>query len=83
VLPTALADMNDWISPRLGIRFAWTSAELAIYGPNGQRFLTTIELTEQLKQEQQRADLAEHRAEQERDRADRLAARLRELGIEE
>jgi Uma2 family endonuclease len=80
---TALADMNDWISPRLGIRFAWTSAELAIYGPNGQRFLTTIELTEQLKQEQQRADLAEHRAEQERDRADRLAARLRELGIEE
>jgi Uma2 family endonuclease len=87
---TAIADMNDWISPRLGIRFAWTSEELAIYGPNGQRFLTTIELVEEMKQEQQRADLAERRAEQEysraeqeRDRADRLAARLRELGIEE
>lgn len=87
---TALLEMNDWVSPRLRIRFAWTSAELIIYGPNGQRFLTTIELAEQMKQEQVRADQAERRAaeeysraEQERDRADRLAARLRELGIEE
>lgn len=94
---TALPEMRDWVSPRLGIRFAWTSEELAIYDPNGQRFLTTIELAEQMKQEQQRAEQAEQRAEQERDRADQerdradqerdraeqLAARLRELGIEE
>lgn len=62
-----IEEMIDWTSPRLGIRFAITET-LVVYYPNGQRFLTTIELKQQAEQEKQRADLAE-----------REVARLRQL----
>jgi Uma2 family endonuclease len=65
---TVLDDMTDWVSPRLGIRFVLMPDDLLIYYPNGQRFLTTVELTQQVAQEKQRAD--------------RLAAQLRALGVE-
>ncbi len=64
---------QEWISPRLGIRFDLTQADLTIYRPNGQRFLSFVELEQRAEQESQRA-------EQESQRAERLAARLRELG---
>jgi len=65
---TVIDDMTDWVSPRLGIRFVLKPNDLEIYGPEGQRFLTTIELTQQMVQEKQRAE--------------RLAAQLRSLGVE-
>lgn len=66
--------MAGWVSPRLGIRFE-SSEGLEIYRPDGQKFATYVEL-EQQKQE------ALALAKQEAQRADRLAAKLQELGID-
>lgn len=70
-------NMNGYTSPRLGIRFEPGPGRdnLTIIGPDGQRFLTYSEVIELRDSERQRAD-SEHQ------RAERLAARLRELGIE-
>ncbi|NJP11844.1 MAG: Uma2 family endonuclease [Leptolyngbyaceae cyanobacterium RU_5_1] len=77
-----ISDIQGWVSPRLGIRFELEEATLAIYAPNGDRFLTPVELAAQRDQERQRADQERQRADQERQRADRLAARLRAMGID-
>lgn len=79
-----------WVSPRLGIRFDLTEGgELALYRPDGQRFLSYLELAAMRDREMAQRLLAERErdaAERERDaarlRADRLAARLREAGID-
>jgi hypothetical protein len=60
--------MEGWISPRLGIRFELERGALQLYRPDGERFATYVELMEQREQERQRAA--------------RLAARPRALGIE-
>jgi Uma2 family endonuclease len=39
--------MKGWISPRLGLRLELEDGELVIYRPDGERFLTFIELHEQ------------------------------------
>ena len=69
-----IGQMEGWVSPRLGIRFALEHGTLQLYRPDGERFATYVELMELREQER-------HRAEQERQRAERLAARLRALGI--
>jgi Uma2 family endonuclease len=60
--------MSGWVSPRLGVRFELTQEGLELYRPNGQRFLSYLEL-------EQERELAVQRAE-------RLAAKLRELNID-
>lgn len=70
-----IPDLQGWVSPRLGIRFELAGETLCIYAPNGDRFLTPVELAAQRDQERQRAD-------QEQQRADRLAAKLRAMGID-
>lgn len=102
-----LDELGGWVSPRLGIRFEPGEETLAVYGPQGDRFLSTIDREklrqQERQQEQQRAMAAEQRAslaEQEAtaaaqraiaaeeqalaeaQRADRLAAKLRELGLD-
>lgn len=72
---TIIEEMEGWVSPRLGIRFAIGAAGLELYDPQGQRFLTFTELGQQAQAEKQRADA-------EKERADRLAAKLQELGID-
>ncbi len=78
----------SWVSPRLGIRFELTEQTLEIYRPDGQRFLTYVELEQQRQQEQQRANQERQRAEQaealleqERQRNQALLAQLQALGI--
>jgi len=66
---------DDWVSPRLGIRLQLGEETLTLLRPDGQPFSTLLE-------ERQRAEQAEQEAAHERERADRLAARLRELGID-
>jgi Uma2 family endonuclease len=63
-----IPEMEGWVSPRLGIRFSLNGMDLVLYRPDGRRFETFLEL--------------EQRAETERQRAERLAARLRELGVD-
>jgi len=61
-------EIQGWVSPRLGVRFEIEDGELRIIRPDGQRFMTYLELQQQ--------------AEHERQRAAKLAQRLRELGID-
>ncbi|MEC4806462.1 MAG: Uma2 family endonuclease, partial [Jaaginema sp. PMC 1080.18] len=98
-----IEEMNNWTSPRLGIRFVLTPETLELYRPDNRKFLTTQELEQRAEEFQQQAQqerlLTEQerqraadferqaqqerlRAEQERERAERLAAQLRELGID-
>ncbi len=81
--------MNGWVSPRLDIRFAMTQDGLEIYRPDGRKFLTSVELEEQLTQERQQAQQAQAAAQQAQAAAQQaetrmqvLAAKLRELGID-
>lgn len=76
---TIIEEMNGWSSPRLGIKFDLSQPELQIYAPDGSRFLTYIELAEQLEQEQQRVETERQRAEQERQRAEQERQRAEEL----
>jgi hypothetical protein len=67
--------MNGWISPRLKVRFEMVDGELRLYGPDGGRFATYVELVEQRERERQAREQAQQRAE-------RLAAQLKALGVE-
>ena len=67
---------GEWTSPRLGIKLKLEEdGALSIYHPDGRKF----ELTEDAIL---RADAAEFRADAADARAERLAAKLRELGID-
>ncbi len=59
--------MDGWVSPRLQIRFQTASGDLEIYRPDGQKFLSYVELSRQNELVQQKAD--------------RLSEKLREMGI--
>ncbi len=67
--------LQDWVSPRLGICFDPSAEPLMIYRPDGESFVSYEARSRQLEAERERA-------EQEKQRADRLAAKLRELGID-
>lgn len=91
-----IAHLNGWISPRLGIRFVLTPDTLEIYDPDGRPFLNSVELARlarsaearaeqeaaRAEQEAARAEQEARRAAKERLRAERLAERLRVLGLD-
>jgi Uma2 family endonuclease len=74
--------MNGWTSPVLNVRFDLSSGDLKLFGPDNRPFATYLELVEKTETESQRANVAEQRADVAEQRAARLAAKLRELGIE-
>ncbi len=88
--------LDGWVSLRLGITFQLQPDELRILRPDGQPFLSYLDLEaqhslaqQQAEQEQQRAEQKRQHAEQECQekevalaRAERLATRLRSLDIE-
>jgi Uma2 family endonuclease len=65
---TVIDAIDNWVSPRLGIRFVVTVDTLAVYYPDGRQFLTTVELMD-------RSVVLSARA-------DRLAQRLRDFGVD-
>lgn len=69
-------------SPRLGVRFELEGESFALFGPDGCRFLTNGELAEQRDELAEQRDELARSVEKQRSRADRLADRLRELGID-
>ena len=80
---------HDWISPLLGIRFGLEPDTLQIYRPDGQPFLSFVDLDLRRQAAEQRADTAEQRADTAEQRANtaeqqaqKLAAKLKELGID-
>jgi Uma2 family endonuclease len=74
--------LHGWVSPRLGIRFDLSAADLVIYRPDGQRFLTFVELVQQKEQAQRTAEQERRAREEAQRQAQRLAERLRALGID-
>jgi len=81
-----IEEIQGWVSPRLGVRFELTEEELQIYRPDGEPFITYLELAQQREQERQRAEQAEARAEQaetiveqERQRAEQAESQLQAL----
>jgi Uma2 family endonuclease len=81
--------MDGWVSPRLGIRFEIDAEGLALYYPDGRRFLSFVELAERAdeaelraRQAEEQLSQAEERAKQAEALAARLAAKLRELGVD-
>jgi len=51
---TPIADVSNWLSPRLGIRFVGQlNQDLEIYYPDGRKFISTLELSVQAEQAQQ------------------------------
>jgi Uma2 family endonuclease len=91
-------EMAHFVSPQLGIRFEPGQGpdNLTIVGPDGERFLTYSELIDQRQAAERRAEHERQQKEAERrlkeaerrlkeaehQRAERYAAKLRELGIE-
>ncbi len=71
----AIASMNGWKSPLLGIGFDMSGPELRIIRPDGHDFVSFAELEDQRDQIAQERDLA-------RQEVERLAAKLRELGVD-
>jgi Uma2 family endonuclease len=76
-------------SPILGIRFELTPQDLTIYRSDGQPFLGFVEMDRQRQQAQALAaesarllDVADQRADRAEEQAAKLAAKLRELGID-
>ena len=85
-----IPSMLNWVSPLLGIRFDWSMGqELILSRPDGQRFLSTVELDRRLQQseiqvwqeqqrtaqERRRAEAQQQRAEQESQRAEQESQR--------
>lgn len=84
-----IPEMDGFVSPRLGIRFAYEGEEPVVLRPDGSRFRSFAELSAdeaeqraRAEEAQTRAELERARAEQERARAEALAERLRALGVE-
>ncbi|MBC5794657.1 Uma2 family endonuclease [Sphaerospermopsis sp. LEGE 00249] len=77
-----IEEINNWVSPRLGIRFELISDNLEIYYPDGRKFLTSVELHQQLEQEKQRAEQEYERAEKEQQKYQDLLAKLQAKGID-
>jgi Uma2 family endonuclease len=83
-----IEQMLGWVSPRLGIRFELSQGELEIYRPDGEKFVSYVELAKQkelvqkeLAQEKQRAEQEKQRAEQAEEQLETLRALLAQKGI--
>lgn len=84
-----IPELNGFVSPRLKIRFELKKGQVAVYGPDGDRFLNFVEQGaqailehERAEQERKKAEAEKRMADAERERAAKLAARLRELGVD-
>jgi hypothetical protein len=79
---SSIAEINGWISPRLGLRFSLKQGELSVFGSDGRELRSPAEIAADRDAEHQRAEQEAARARMARERADQLAARLRELGVD-
>jgi Uma2 family endonuclease len=91
-----IPDIQGWVSPRLGVRFELDGKVLRLVGPDGKLFASYLEISRQrdsLAHERdslahERDSLAHerdslaHERDLNRERAERLADRLRELGVD-
>lgn len=55
--------MEGWVSPRLGIRFDLSGPELQIFGADGRRFLSYLEVIAQRDEQERQKEQAQQQAE--------------------
>ena len=80
---TEIPVMQDWNSPRLGIKFDLsTPPELQIYRPDGEIFLTFEQVSQRLETITRNLSEAEQSLAIAATRNQQLTAKLRELGID-
>jgi len=77
-----IGEMNGWVSPLLQVRFSLSGKALILFSPDGERLMSYTESRLEAEQERERAEQERVRAQEQHERAERLAARLRELGID-
>ena len=77
-----IESMVDWISPQLQIKFNLSGDELQIFRPDGQRFLSYVEIAQQAQEQRQQAQEQRQRAEKAEARVNQLAKKLRDMGID-
>ena len=65
-----IKSINNWMSLRLNIKFKHDEQGLEIYTPQGNKFLTSVELAQNLTLEKQKVKLEKPRAESEKQRAE-------------
>lgn len=57
-----IPDLQNWVSPRLGIRFEMTEAGLQIYRPDHKPFISFLELDQERQAAETRAQIAQQEA---------------------
>jgi Uma2 family endonuclease len=77
-----IEEVQGWTSPRLGIKFELEPDTLLIYRPDGEKFLEFGELDNLRRAAQQRAERAELEVAVAKQDLAKLAAKLRELGVD-
>jgi Uma2 family endonuclease len=77
-----IPSMLGWTSPRLQVRFELVDGELQLYGRDGRRFATYVELVDQREKAQRQRDHERQEKQDAQQRVERLAAQLRALGAE-
>jgi Uma2 family endonuclease len=73
--------MRGWTSPRLGITFDLDGLDLRLTYPDGRPFLSFVELDEQRRAAEARAQVERTRADAAEARIQELEARLRQAGL--
>jgi len=71
--------LENWVSPRSGVRFDLAGAELQIFRPDGARFLSYIEIAQQAEQSRLEAEQSKLEAEQSKLEADQQKQRAEQL----
>jgi Uma2 family endonuclease len=71
----AIAQMENWISPLLRIRFTTNEGDLVLFHPDGERFIEFVEAIQQRDRAVERADRAESDLQ-------KMRERLLQLGID-
>ena len=69
-----ISEIENWVSPRLGIKFDLSGEELQIYRPDGNKFSSYLEICQLLEQ-------AETALATERRKTQLLAEKLKALGV--
>ncbi|QJW94280.1 Protein of unknown function DUF820 [Frigoriglobus tundricola] len=84
-----IEEMDGYVSPRLGVRFSLARGQLAVLDSAGHPMRTAAEIAAELdaaerhvQEQKERAEREQKKAEAETERAARLAAKLRELGVD-
>ena len=77
-----IPDLNGWVSPRLGWRFHLDTGELTVIGTDGRALRDPLEIIVERDAATAERDAATAERDAERERAAKLAAKLRELGVD-